>query len=115
MFPIDHQSPVPLGEQVRRAVRRALAEGKLKKGDSLPPVRRVADDTGINLNTVARAYRMLEAEGLVETVRGRGTVVRAVREPKRLGKRELKLRVRDLMADAVLGGHTRKTIRDLLR
>lgn len=114
MFTIDHDSAVPLGEQIRRGVRRAIAEGKLGKGDSLPPVRRVAADTGVNLNTVARAYRLLEEEGLVETVRGRGTEVKAVREPRKMSRRELQGRVRDLMADAVLGGHTRATVRGML-
>ncbi len=115
MFDIDHESPVPLGEQVRRAVRRAIAEGRLAKGDSLPPVRRVAADARINLNTVARAYRELEEEGLVETVRGRGTAVKADRAAKKLSKKDLQLRARDLMADAVLGGHPRQSLRGLLK
>ena len=114
MFDIDTDSPVPLGEQVRRAVRRAIAEGKLRKGDALPPVRRGASLTGINLNTVARAYRQLEVEGLVETVRGRGTEIKAEREKKRLGRRDLQMRARDLVADAVLGGYARKDVRSLL-
>lgn len=115
MFDIDPRSPVPLGEQVRRAVRRAIAEGRVSKGDPLPPVRRVAADAGINLNTVARAYRELESEGLVVTVRGRGTEVKAERETRKLSKRELQLRARDLLADALLGGHTRQTVRSLLK
>ncbi|MHC4820267.1 MAG: GntR family transcriptional regulator [Planctomycetota bacterium] len=115
MFSIDNGSSVPLAEQVRRCVRRALAEGKLKKGDSLPPVRKVAAQTGVNLNTVARAYRQLEDEGLLRTVRGRGTVVKAEKEPRRLGKRELQSRVRDLVADALLGGHDLKTSRAMLK
>ena len=115
MFDIDHGSPVPLGEQVRRSVRRAIAEGRLGKGDPLPPVRKVAAEAKINLNTVARAYRELEEEGLVETVRGRGTVVRAEREPKKLPRRELQMRARDLLADAILGGHTKAALRSLLK
>ena len=114
MFEIDHASDVPLGEQVRRAVRRAIAEGRIRKGDSLPPVRKVAARTGVNLNTVARAYRQLEQEGLVETVRGRGTEVKAERSRRKIGRKELSLRARDLAADAVLGGSSRKAVRGLL-
>jgi GntR family transcriptional regulator len=114
MFDIDPKSDVPLGEQVRRAVRRAIAEGKLKKGDPLPPVRKVAAKTGVNLNTVARAYKELEGEGLVETVRGRGTEIKAVLAKKKISRRDLALRARDLAADAVLGGCTRKDVRALL-
>jgi len=115
MFDIDPKSPVPLGEQVRRSVRRAIAEGRLKKGDPLPPVRKVAAEAKINLNTVARAYRELEEEGLVETVRGRGTEIRADRASAKLSKKELQARARDLLADAILGGHTKQTVRGLLK
>jgi len=114
MFDIDTKSEVPLGEQVRRAVRRAIAEGKLRKGDPLPPVRRVAAKTGVNLNTVARAYRQLEDEGLVETVRGRGTVIHAERAKRKISRRDLSVRARDLAADAVLGGCSRKDVKALL-
>jgi GntR family transcriptional regulator len=114
MFTIDTKSEVPLGEQVRRAVRRAIAEGDLRRGDPLPPVRKVAAKTGVNLNTVARAYRQLEEEGLVETVRGRGTVVHAEKARRKISRNDLALRARDLAADAVLGGCTRKEVKALL-
>jgi DNA-binding transcriptional regulator YhcF (GntR family) len=114
MFEIDHDAAVPLGEQVRRAVRRAIAEGALRKGDPLPPVRKLASKTGVNLNTVARAYRMLEEEGLVETVRGRGTSVRSERQKRKVTRREIQDQARDLLADAVLGGLARKDVRALL-
>ena len=114
MFDIDTKSDVPLGEQVRRAVRRAIAEGELKKGDPLPPVRKLASKTGVNLNTVARAYRQLESEGLVETVRGRGTVIHAEKAKRKISRRDLAMRARDLAADAVLGGCTRRDVKALL-
>jgi GntR family transcriptional regulator len=114
MFDIDPKNGVPLGEQVRRCVRRAIAEGKLRKGDALPPVRKVAAKTGVNLNTVARAYRQLETEGLVETVRGRGTSVKAEREKRKISRSDLRKRARDLVADAVLSGHGRKAVKALV-
>lgn len=52
-----------------------IASGRLAEGDELPPVRQLANDLGINLNTVARAYRALTDAGLLASVRGRGTVV----------------------------------------
>jgi DNA-binding transcriptional regulator YhcF (GntR family) len=63
---------------------------------------------------VARAYRALEQEGLVESVRGRGTEVKAERDRRKLSRRALQDRVRDLVADALLGGHTRKSVKSLL-
>jgi DNA-binding transcriptional regulator YhcF (GntR family) len=107
---IDPRSSVPLGEQVCRGLRRAIAEGALSPGDPLPPVRQVALDLGVNLNTVARAYRELEREGLLVTARGRGTVVAARRTHFGLPREELRLRVRDLLADAWLSGYAKEEV-----
>ncbi len=81
---IDSASPVPPYEQVRRQLAGRIADGDLAAGTRLPPVRRLADDVGLAVNTVARAYRELEAAGLVET-RGRGgTVVTSAGDSARL-------------------------------
>jgi DNA-binding transcriptional regulator YhcF (GntR family) len=72
---IDPASAVPPFEQVRAQFAAQIADGTLVVGTRLPTVRGLADDLGLAVNTVARAYRELEAAGLVET-RGRaGTVV----------------------------------------
>lgn len=77
MITIDPRSAVPPFEQVRAQLAAGIADGSLVVGTRLPTVRRLADDLGLAVNTVARAYRELEAAGLVET-RGRaGTVVSA--------------------------------------
>ena len=75
MITLDHGSPVPPYEQVRIQLATQIHRGTLPGGTRLPTVRRLADDLGLAVNTVARAYRELEAAGLVET-RGRaGTIV----------------------------------------
>ena len=72
---VDEHSPVAPYEQVREQVRKQVASGELAPGTKLPPVRRLAQDLGLAANTVARAYRELEALGVIET-RGRaGSVV----------------------------------------
>jgi len=74
---IDPASPVPPFEQVRAQLAAQVSSGELVAGTRLPTVRQLADDLGLAVNTVARAYRELEAAGLVET-RGRGgTIVTA--------------------------------------
>jgi DNA-binding transcriptional regulator YhcF (GntR family) len=77
MITVDVASPVPPFEQVRAQLAAQITEGVLVAGTRLPTVRRLADDLGLAVNTVARSYKELEAAGLVET-RGRGgTVVTA--------------------------------------
>jgi len=60
----------PVYAQVARQVRQLIASGALVPGMTLPSVRRLASDLGVNLNTVARAYRLLEDEGFL-IIRGR--------------------------------------------
>ncbi|WP_339574538.1 GntR family transcriptional regulator [Pseudokineococcus basanitobsidens] len=74
---VDPGSGVPPFEQLRAQVVAAVEAGGLAPGERLPPVRRLAADLGLAPGTVARAYKELEADGVVET-RGRaGTVVAA--------------------------------------
>jgi DNA-binding transcriptional regulator YhcF (GntR family) len=75
MITVDAGSAVPPYEQVREQIRAQVAAGELAPGTKLPTVRRLAADLGLAANTVARAYRELEALGVIET-RGRaGSVV----------------------------------------
>jgi DNA-binding transcriptional regulator YhcF (GntR family) len=62
---IDRRLEVPVYEQVADQVRRLVASGALGPGTPLPPVRQLAGDLGVNLNTIARAYRLLEDEGFL--------------------------------------------------
>ncbi|MGW1078484.1 GntR family transcriptional regulator [Kitasatospora sp. NPDC002522] len=72
---IDHQSPTPPYEQVRSQIAAQARAGELPVGLKLPTVRALAEQLGLAANTVARAYRELEADGVVET-RGRaGTTI----------------------------------------
>lgn len=77
MLQIDLRSKVPIVDQVYKGIRREIASGSLRAGQPLPTVRQLAGDLGISLNTVARAYRQLESDGLAMPIRGRGTVVLA--------------------------------------
>jgi GntR family transcriptional regulator len=76
-FNIDAGHPTPLYHQLERAIRFAIATGKLALGDQLPTVRQLAVDLRINANTVAKVYAELERLGIVETRRGVGTFVKA--------------------------------------
>jgi DNA-binding transcriptional regulator YhcF (GntR family) len=75
MIAVDPGSAVPPFEQVRAQLAAQIRAGELPPGERLPTVRRLAEDLGIAANTVARAYRELETEGLVATGGRNGTTV----------------------------------------
>ena len=72
---IDLGDPTPPYEQLRRQLVALISSGELPVGDRLPPLRQLAGDLGLAVGTVARAYRELEAAGLVVSRRGAGTRV----------------------------------------
>jgi GntR family transcriptional regulator len=76
VFTVDPRSGVPLYLQLIEQVKRAVALGSLAAGEQLPTVKSLALDLTINPNTVARAYRDLERDGVIETSPGRGSFVR---------------------------------------
>jgi GntR family transcriptional regulator len=111
-------SPVPLHDQLVAELRRLIATGKLVKGDELPPVRQVGADLGINLNTVARAYRELTDAGLLASVRGRGTVVIAtVERPSGRPaeeRRRVEAAIAAALADAKIAGLSEQDARSMI-
>jgi GntR family transcriptional regulator len=76
-FRVNGRSGEPPYLQIVRQVRQALRMGVLNVGDQLPSVREVVAAVAVNPNTVLKAYRDLEREGLVEARAGQGTFVRA--------------------------------------
>lgn len=74
-FKIDAKSGVPFYRQIIEQVKYGIARGNLNTGDQLPTVRQLAVDLSVNPNTVVRAYRELEIEGMLETHQGSGTYV----------------------------------------
>lgn len=72
---IDLGSPVPAYRQIVDAMRVQLVEERLKPGQMLPTVRRLAMELGVHFNTVAQAYRELAGEGWLDLKHGRGAMV----------------------------------------
>lgn len=70
---VDPTSGVPMYLQITEQVRSAAATGVLQEGETLPSVRELAVELAINPNTVARAYRELQREGVITVERGTGT------------------------------------------
>jgi GntR family transcriptional regulator len=74
-FELDFRSGAPIYVQIVEQVRGWIAKGQLNPGDQLPTVRQLALELRVNLNTVARAYRILDEAGIISTQRGRGTYI----------------------------------------
>jgi GntR family transcriptional regulator len=74
-FRLDFDTGQPAYLQIVQQITRQAASGRLGQGQRLPPVRSLAAQLGLNFNTVARAYRVLQRRGVVSTQRGRGTYV----------------------------------------
>lgn len=75
MFNIDVRSSKPIYEQLIEQIKANVLKGYLKEDDLLPSVRKMAAALGINPNTVARSYQELERQGVISTIRGKGTVI----------------------------------------
>jgi len=72
---INASSGVPIYRQIIQQIENGVVGGILNPGEQLPTVREVALNLTINPNTVARAYRELESNGVIESIQGRGTYV----------------------------------------
>ncbi|MFS0881507.1 GntR family transcriptional regulator [Metabacillus niabensis] len=75
MIFLDSESNVPLYMQLRTQIIESIVRGELVKGDTLPSVRGLASDLGINMHTVNKSYHELESKGIIEIVPKKGAVI----------------------------------------
>jgi DNA-binding transcriptional regulator YhcF (GntR family) len=113
-FHLDNRSGVPTYLQLVQQVQRAVRLGILRPGDQLPTVKEVVGALTINPNTVLRAYRQLDLEGLVEGKRGVGTFVAAgAAPPPRDEQKELRSALQRWLNRARAAGLDDETIATL--
>jgi len=106
---IDTTDARPIYQQVADGIKELIARGKLEGGAALPPVRQLAADLGVNLNTIATAYRELEKDGLVVIKHGSGCEV-APRAATDRSHDELAQTLRTALTELVLAGLPTKRI-----
>lgn len=113
---ISNSSGKPIYEQISSQIRAQILSGTLEAGERLPSIRALADGLGVSVITTKRAYSDLEAEGLVETVQGKGCFVS--QQNKALLRERRMRRVEDLMgqaaAEAMNIGLTRDELHGML-
>jgi GntR family transcriptional regulator len=109
---IDARSPLSIWEQIVFHTKENIAKGILSKGEKLPSVRDLATTLVINPNTVSRAYQELERQGIIETIRGKGTFVSEEYSPAPSAETidKLKIRLHTLLADSTIEGIKEETI-----
>jgi GntR family transcriptional regulator len=110
---IDESDRRPIYRQVADEIKGLIARGELREGMALPPVRQVADDLGVNLNTIAAAYRELQREGLLKVKHGSGALVSARRVAQQ-NDAELRKPLRASLAHLVLAGLRRSEIVEMV-
>lgn len=98
VFTVDPRSGVPIYLQIIEQIKRSVALGVLSPGEQLPTVKQLALDLTINPNTVARAYRDLERDDVIETAPGRGSFIRG----NGLAEPAIRAAASDVAADALL-------------
>lgn len=104
---INADAPEPVYEQLVRQIQDGVLSGVLAAGTPLPPVRQLASDLILNRNTVARAYKMLEDRGVIQTAGRKGTFVRAgaahevTRQKTGQAERTIRRMVDSLMSDGL--------------
>ena len=77
-FKLDPKAGVPFYRQIIDQIKYGIASGNLKTGEQLPTVRSLAVDLKVNLNTVAKAYKELEIQNILETQQGTGTFISTI-------------------------------------
>lgn len=75
MIKIEFESKVPIYQQLKNQIIKGIASGELKEGESMPSVRQLAKDIGINLHTVNKTYKILKNEGFLITHRRKKVMV----------------------------------------
>lgn len=79
---INTVSETPIYTQIKNQIIVGIAKGLLKDGDKIPTIRQLAEDTGINMLTVKKAYSILKDEGYIEIDRRHGAKIKVRKEPK---------------------------------
>ncbi len=111
---VNAGDPRPLYRQIIDGVKALIASGDLREGMTLPSVRQVAGDLGVNLNTIAVAYRELQDEGFLTVRHGAGAVVSS-RRPRAIEEDELRRPLRTALTQLILAGRSDRDILALVR
>lgn len=101
---LDMSSDTPIYVQLRNQIVKGIGRGELRAGETLPSVRQMARDAGINTMTVNKTYQILKTEGFIEIDRRKGAMVLPAGQAEGLFREKLESELELLSAEACLKG-----------
>ena len=115
-FDIDPRLSTPVYQQIIEKIKKAIAHGLLEPGEKIPTVRELASLTALNPNTIAKAYQKLEQEGVIITMRSRGTFVADTNLDKKTAAsyKALEEMLENLLIDAYHMGFSHTEVQNIL-
>lgn len=111
---LDFSNDVPIYLQIRNQVVGGIASGELSEGESLPTIRGLADQAGINMMTVSKAYQLLKSEGYIETDRRHGAIVKGMAGKHGLSKSS-QMQLEVIASEAKLAGFSEEDFLEMCR
>ncbi|HIT25294.1 MAG TPA: GntR family transcriptional regulator [Candidatus Enterenecus avicola] len=111
---LDFNSDRPIYQQIRDQIVVGIAQGQLRPGEKLPTVRALADEAGVNMMTVSKAYQLLKQEGYITTDRRSGTVVSPREKDGGVAEQTVK-RLKLALSELRVAGWSREQALDLCR
>lgn len=114
---IEPQSDVPIYEQVTRKIMEGIARGEMKPGDTLPSVRNLAADLGVNMHTVNKSYHELEGKGII-TIRAKsGAIIRSSEERALTSEqlRQIEKNLKPVVVEGMVFGATAEQIEHMMK
>lgn len=117
MVTLDFKGNKPIYEQIVEQMKFHVMKGHLQSGDAIPSVRKLALELKITPGTVAKAYQELEHQGIIETIRGKGTFIAGKLEIKvdEAKVTEIKKRLRTELMELKMMGYDRGMVLDLVK
>ncbi len=113
LIEIDFESDEAIYVQLRNQIILGIATSAIQEGDTLPSVRQLADNIGINMHTVNKAYNVLRQEGFLQLDKRRGAVI-CIDVNKLQAIEELRMKMRVLLAQTACQGITRTEVHEMI-
>ena len=112
LLKLDFALDTPIYQQIRNQIVLGIANGELKPGEKLPPIRTLAAETGVNTMTVNKAYQLLKQEGFLITDRRLGAMINPARVPEKHPPLKEHPGLRLLLSELFVDGITKEELLD---